>query len=306
MLDFSLPGVGVAIVAPSGYAPDEVAFARAVTKLQSYGCIVHNYYEPSGKFQRFGAPDQLRLAQLNAAAENPDVQIVLALRGGYGLSRVLPQIDFNKMAASGKLFVGQSDFTPFHIGLLRLGAVSFAGPMICNDFSDESINVYMMQQFRQCLYGPEHVVDVRATGNPRVDVTGTLWGGNLAMLTHIVGTPYMHVVDDGILFLEDIAEHPYRVERMILQLLYAGVLQRQKALILGDFSAYKLTDYDNGYNFDEMVAYLRSILPIPVLTGLPFGHIREKTTLAVGADAHLTSDSDAWRLTMRNYPTIAR
>lgn len=306
MHDFSLPEVGVAIVAPSGYAPDAEAFARALTKLESYGCIVHNYYEPEGKYQRFGAPDDVRLAQLHDAAANPDVQVVLALRGGYGLSRLLPRIDFAKLAASGKLFVGQSDFTPLHIGLLREGAASFAGPMICNDFSDEPSNDYTMRQLRQCLYGPEHTIEAQASGNPQLEVTGTLWGGNLAMLTHLVGTPYMHVVDDGILFLEDIAEHPYRVERMILQLLYAGVLHRQKALILGDFSLYKLTEYDNGYNFDEMVAYLRANLPIPVLTGLPFGHIREKTTLAVGAKAHLVSDAKSWHLTMRDYPTLAR
>jgi muramoyltetrapeptide carboxypeptidase len=306
MHDFSLRGIGVAIVAPSGYAPDAEAFARALSKLESYGCTVHNYYEPDGKFQRFGASDDARLAQLYAAAANPDVQIVLALRGGYGLSRLLPRIDFAKMAASGKLFVGQSDFTPFHIGLLREGFVSFAGPMICNDFSDEPANEYTMRQFRRCLYGPDHTVNVQASGNPQIDVTGTLWGGNLAMLTHLVGTPYMHVVDGGILFLEDIAEHPYRVERMMLQLLYSGMLHRQKALILGDFSLYKLTEYDNGYNFEEMVAYLRSVLPIPVLTGLPFGHIREKTTLAVGADARLLSDNDGWRLTMHGYPTIER
>jgi len=304
MHDFSLPGIGVAIVAPSGYAPDADAFAHALTKLESYGCTVYNYYEPDGKFQRFGAPDDVRLAQLYTAAANSDVQVVLALRGGYGLSRFLPKIDFAKLAASGKLFVGQSDFTPLHIGLLREGLASFAGPMICNDFSEEPSNEYTMQQLRQCLYGPEHTVAVQASGNPALDVIGTLWGGNLAMLSHLIGTPYMHVVDDGILFLEDIAEHPYRVERMMLQLLYAGVFHRQKALILGDFSLYKLTDYDNGYNFDEMVAYLRVNLPIPVLTGLPFGHIREKTTLAVGAKAHLMSDGKGWQLTMSVYPTL--
>lgn len=306
MRDFSLSGLGVAIVAPAGYAPNGDAFVHALTKLKSYGCTVHNYYEPGSKFQRFGATDDVRLAQLVAAAENPDVQVVLSLRGGYGLSRLLPRIDFRKMAASGKLFVGQSDFTPFHIGLLREGAISFAGPMICNDFSDEPPNEFTMQEFRNCLYGPEHAVNVQVAGNPQIDVAGTLWGGNLAMMTHLLGTPYMHVVDDGILFLEDIAEHPYRVERMLLQLLYAGVLARQKAIVLGDFSHYKLTDYDNGYDFDAMLAYLRQILPVPVLTGLPFGHTAVKTTLAVGAKAHLASDAKGWQLTMHDYPTIKR
>ena len=306
MHDFSLPGIGVAIVAPGGYAPDDAAFTSALTRLKSYGCTVHSYYEPSEKFQRFGAPDQIRLKQLQEAAANPNVQIVMSLRGGYGLSRLLPQIDFRKMAASGKFFVGHSDFTPFHIGLLQEGAVSFAGPMVSIDFTNDPASDYTLPQFAQCLYGPEHQVTVQSENNPKIDVSGTLWGGNLAMLTNLLGTPFMHVADDGILFLEDVAEHPYRIERMILQLLYAGVLHRQKAVVLGDFSLYRLTDYDNGYDFEAMLAYLRQTLPIPVLTGLPFGHIRDKTTLPVGAKGHLVSDGDGWQLTMRDYPTLSR
>jgi muramoyltetrapeptide carboxypeptidase len=92
---------------------------------------------------------------------------------------------------------------------------------------------------------------------------------------------------------------------MVLQLLHAGVLDKQKALLLGDFSAYRLTDYDNGYDFEQMVAYLRAHLPVPVLTGLPFGHGRDKATLVVGAQATLNSDADGFSLTMRGYPCLA-
>lgn len=305
MPELSLNKVGVAIVAPGGYAPDETAFLRALENLKALGCIVHNYYEPQDKFQRFGGTDEARLRQLQAAAENPDVQIVLALRGGYGLSRLLPMLDFKKMAASGKLFVGHSDFTPFHMGLLKAGgAVSFAGPMICDDFSREDVSDFTLQHFLQCLKGPTHKIAAQSANNPEVDISGMLWGGNLAMLTHLIGTPYFPESASGILFVEDIAEHPYRVERMLLQLHYSGVLKRQKALILGDFSNYRLTPYDNGYDFEAMVAYIRSLLPIPVLTGLPFGHIRDKVTLAVGSQAHLVSDGNSWELTMRDYPNL--
>lgn len=307
MHDPFLKGVGVAIAAPGGYEPDDALLAAAIAKLESLGATVHNYYEPNNKFQRFAAPDDARLQQLNDAAANPNVQIVMALRGGYGMSRILPKIDFAKMAASGKLFVGHSDFTPFHMGLLQAGGtMSLSGPMICPDFTGDPPNDYAWQQFAQCLKGPTHTISAQAANNPQGDVTGTLWGGNLAMMTHLVGTPYLPKIEGGILFLEDIAEHPYRVERMILQLLYAGILEKQKALVLGDFSLYRLSDYDNGYNFDEMVAYVRSLLPIPVLTGLPFGHIREKATLVVGARAHLVSDGNSWQLTMRDYPVLGR
>ena len=307
MPEMSLKDLGVAIIAPGGYASDEAAFLRGLEYLRSLGCIVHNYYEPKDKFQRFGGTDEARLQQLQTAAANPDVQVVFALRGGYGLSRLLPKIDFKKIAASGKLFVGHSDFTPFHMGLLIAGgAMSFAGPMLSDDFAREERSEFTLQHLWQCLTNPTHTIAVQSANNPEVDVTGLLWGGNLAMLTHLIGTPYFPSIDGGILFVEDVAEHPYRVERMLLQLLYAGVLERQKALILGDFSNYRLTDYDNGYDFGATVTYIRSQLSIPVLTGLPFGHIRDKATLAVGSQAQLVSDGNSWELTMRDYPNLAK
>ena len=94
------PEIGIAIVAPGGCAPDDAAVARGIARLQAQGATVHNYYDPEHTFQRFGGTDAGRLAQLNAAAADPDVQVVLALRGSYGLSRILPDIDFSTMAAS--------------------------------------------------------------------------------------------------------------------------------------------------------------------------------------------------------------
>ena len=165
-----------------------------------------------------------------------------------------------------------------------------------------------MAQFWDCLRGPEHgvrgeVADGRAD-NPVVDVGGRLWGGNLAMMVSLLGTPYFHALDDGIVFIEDIAEHPYRIERMVLQLLYAGALEGQRALVLGDFSGYKLGALENGYDFETMLAYLRQRLPMPVLTGLPFGHIKRRATLPYGGTARLVSDARGFALTIRDYPTL--
>jgi muramoyltetrapeptide carboxypeptidase len=307
MSEASAPATGpvVAIVSPSGYAPDETAIARGIAALEMQGCSVRNYYEPAAKFQRFGGTDAARIAQLHAAAQDPEVDVVLALRGGYGLTRLLPALDFGMLAASGKLFVGHSDFTAFQMALLaQERAVSFAGPMLCDDFVREQPSDFTHSHFWRCLTGPTHTVSAQTDGNPELDVSGTLWGGNLAMLTHLVGSPYLPKIDGGILFVEDVNEHPYRVERMMLQLLHAGVLAQQQAVLLGDFSSYRLTDYDNGYDFDAMVSYLRAQLPVPVLTGLPFGHIRDKATLAVGAQAQLVARNDALELTMRAYPTL--
>jgi muramoyltetrapeptide carboxypeptidase len=299
------PKIGIAIVAPGGYAPDPAALGRGIARLEAQGCVVHNYYDHAKIFQRFGGSDQARLAQLNAAAADPEVQVVMALRGQYGLTRLLPQIDFEAMAASGKIFVGFSDLTAFHMGLMaRTGAISYAGPMFADDFGAEEPVDFTLDQFWQCLAGPTHVITELAAGNPAVNLSGKIWGGNLAMLVSLLGTPYFPVIEGGILFVEDINEHPYRVERMLLQLMQAGVLARQQALVLGDFSAYRLSPADNGYDFDTMLAYLRSSLPLPVLTGLQFGHIRKRVTIPFGAQCSLVSDGTRFQLSMSDYPTV--
>jgi muramoyltetrapeptide carboxypeptidase len=302
--DMDRTNIGVAVVAPSGYAPDPCSYARGIERLRARGWTVHDYYAPDRKHQRFGGTDEDRVRQLHDAASNPEVQVVMALRGGYGMSRILPGVDLSQLAGSGKLFVGHSDFTALHMALLAHGTPSFAGPMVCIDFSRDDPSDFTIDHFWRCIAGPSHTIAFEAEGNPEVDVSGVLWGGNLAMLTHLVGSPYLPRIDGGILFIEDVNEHPYKIERMILQLEYAGLLD-QKAILLGDFSAYSLTDYDNGYSFDTMLAYLRDRLEVPILTGLPFGHTREKVTLAVGSSARLQSGGRACALTMSGYACLS-
>jgi muramoyltetrapeptide carboxypeptidase len=305
----NIPPTGIAIVAPGGYAPDAGAVRDGIARLEQQGLIIHNYYDHDARHQRFGGTDAARLAQLHAAAADPDVQVVMALRGSYGISRLLPHIDYQLMADSGKLFVGYSDFTAFQLALMQAtGRASFAGPMFCSDFARADPDDYTITQFFDCLRGPQHrvtgTVADGAADNPPVDVSGTLWGGNLAMLVSLLGTPYFPTIDNGILYLEDVGEHPYRVERMLLQLLYAGVLDGQQAVVLGEFTDYKLGAFDTGYDIAAMLAYLRATLPLPVLTGLPFGHVKRRATLPFGGTARLTSTARDLALIIRDYPTL--
>jgi len=297
--------LGIALVAPGGYAPEPEAIERGIARLEAQGILVHNYYEHDARYQRFGASDEGRLAQLNAAADDPAVQVVMAIRGQYGMSRLLPHIDFERMAASGKIFVGYSDITAFQMGLYaKTRALSYAGPMFAGDFGAAEPDAFTLDDFWACLAGPTHMVSGSGPDNPVLDVSGTVWGGNLAMILSVAGTEYFPPVDGGILFLEDIAEHPYRIERMLLQLMHAGVLQRQQAIVLGDFSGYRLSPADNGYDFEQMLAYLRRTLPCPVLTGLAFGHIPRRVTMPFGAQGHLVSGESGWTLTLSDYPTV--
>jgi muramoyltetrapeptide carboxypeptidase len=299
--------IGIAIVAPGGCAPDPVAVERGIARLQAHHCVVHNYYDHAQLHQRFGGTDEARLAQLHAAARDPDVQVVMALRGQYGMTRLLDRIDYELLAASGKIFVGFSDLTALQMALMaKTGKASYAGPMLAGDFGAAEPVDFTLENFWQCLAGPTHTITERVTGNPTFEASGTIWGGNLAMLVSLLGTPYFPRIDGGILFIEDINEHPYRIERMLLQLLQAGVLARQQALVLGDISGYRLSPADNGYDFDAMLAYLRATLPIPVLTGLSFGHIPRRVTIPFGAEARLVSGSQGFRLTLSDYPLARR
>jgi muramoyltetrapeptide carboxypeptidase len=297
--------IGLAIAATGGAAPDNAAVERGIARLREQGVVVHNYYDHAQVHQRFGGSDAARLAQLSAAIADPDVQVVMALRGQYGITRILPQIDFKAIADSGKIVVGYSDLTALHMGLMaKTGALSYAGPMICNDFCGDEWDDYTQQQFWSCLAGPTHTVRGDASGNPVVEEEGIAWGGNLAMMVSLLGTGYFPRIEGGILFLEDVAEHPYRVERMLLQLAQAGVLGCQKAIMLGDFSRYKLSPADNGYDFDAMLAHMRATLPVPILTGLPFGHIPRRATIPFGARAQLVSGPEGFTLTLSDYPTV--
>lgn len=297
--------VGIAIVAPGSYAPDPEAVERGIARLEAQGILVHNYYDHARRHLRFGDTDEGRLAQLEAAAADPDVQVVMALRGAYGMTRLMPRIDFDRMADSGKIFVGFSDITAFQMGLYaKRRAISYAGPMFGGDFGAEPPVDFTLDDFWRCLAGPTHTIVGQGAGNPTLETSGTVWGGNLAMICSLLGTPYFPRIDDGILWLEDIAEHPYRIERMLLQLMQAGVLDRQRAIVLGDFSGYRLGPMDNGYDFDAMLAYLRSTLPCPVLTGLEFGHIPRRVTIPFGAEGRLLASGDSWQLTLSHYPTL--
>ncbi|MBO9535658.1 muramoyltetrapeptide carboxypeptidase [Herbaspirillum sp.] len=325
LLDGLVPaGTGVAIVAPCGHAVDPANVERGVALLESLGCRVRNFYRHEARFQRFGATDAQRAAQLMEAAADPDIDVLLCLRGSYGMSRILPALDIPALAASGKLLVGYSDVTALQFALLKqAGMAGFQGPMLAGDFGAEQPNWQALATFWKTLASPQ--VEVRNyTGpagaerapngdrrtdphSPVVQCEGKLWGGNLAMVAHMIGSPWFPQVDGGILFLEDINEHPFRVERMMLQLEQAGVLARQKAIVLGDFSGYRLGEVDNGYDFGEMLAFLRHRIAAPIVTGLPFGHVRDLVTLPVGAHAALDArGAEGFTLTLSGYPTLRR
>lgn len=299
------------IYSPSGAVRDKAAFKRGVARLQAMGHDVELDPAALTSHQRFAGDDETRLAAIHrAAASKADVALIS--RGGYGLTRILPGIHYKKIAKAidqGMLFVGISDFTAFQSAVLaRTGAITWAGPALCEGFgvADEPDDI-MTACFDDLLLGQgegagwrqhressSHTDSLAAkTSDVRVkalkNVTNAkLWGGNLTVLSSLLGTPYFPDIKGGILFLEDVAEHPYRIERMLTQLLYAGVLARQKAIVLGQFTEFKLVSHDRGFKLQSVVDWLRTQIKVPVLTNMPYGHVATKVLLPVGASTNLT------------------
>ena len=240
----------------------------------------------------FAGKDEERVSGFEALLEDKSIDMIMSARGGYGLSRVLPLIDWKQVAESGKIFAGFSDFTAFNCAAYALGnLVTFQAPMVASDFSGETPNAFAQENFWKALSSDSHRIEDIASEHgysPQV-IEGPLWGGNVSLLAHLVGTPYFPRIEDGILYVEEIGEDPYAIERMFVQLLHAGVLAKQRALILADFTDCKPNNPERyPYSMDEVVESLREWLPYPVLTGLPFGHVARKLTLPFGAPGTLT------------------
>ncbi|EDR8056614.1 muramoyltetrapeptide carboxypeptidase [Salmonella enterica subsp. salamae] len=297
------------LIAPSSYCINQQAALRGVQRLTDAGHQVENDEVIRRRYQRFAGTDAERLADVNSLASltSPDT-IVMPVRGGYGASRLLDRIDWQALASRQQrdplLICGHSDFTAIQAGLLaQANVITFSGPMLAANFGAETLNTFTEQHFWLALRKAQFTVEWQGDG-PQCEVQGTLWGGNLAMLISLIGTPWMPTIDKGILVLEDVNEHPFRVERMLLQLEYAGILNRQSAIILGSFSGAAPNEYDAGYSLESVYAFLRSRLSVPLITGLDFGHEQRTVTLPIGANATLKNTRQGTQLTLSGHPTL--
>lgn len=279
---------------PAGVLAKAAPLRLAARRLKALGFAVRIDEAALARHQRFGGDDETRLAALHRIAREAP-SIAMATRGGYGISRLLDRIDWPLLArsvAQGTRWVGYSDMTALQLGLLaHAKAPSWAGPLAVDDFGREELDEVTPACFTEAMSGELEAVGFSTeAGFDGLEARGTLWGGNLTMVCALVGTPHWPRVKAGVLFLEDVNEHPYRVERNLLHLLQAGVIDAQKAVVLGSFSAWKPSALDRGYALKSAVQALRSRTRVPVLTGLPFGHVPTHVTMPVGMKATLAVD----------------
>ena len=285
----------IQLFSPSGVVARPPALRLAAQRLRALNFDVEIDAAATARHQRLAGDDDIRLAALHrVAAAAPS--IAMPSRGGYGLTRLLDRIDWKLITRSveqGTRWVGHSDFTALQLGLLAHGGAStWAGPMATDDFgraeADGGVDEVTRDCFVEAMGGELEAVGFRTeAGFDGLDVKGRLWGGNLAMLMSLLGTPHWPRIQGGVLFLEEVNEHPFRVERSLLQLQQAGVLQAQKAVVLGAVSAWKPSPLDRGYTLKTAVARVRAGMKTPLLTGLPFGHVQPKVTLPIGAKVQL-------------------
>lgn len=275
---------------PAGVLAQAQPLKRAAKRLAKLGFEVSIDADALAKHQRFAGDDATRLAALHRVAKAAP-SIAMASRGGYGMTRLLDAIDWKLLAHSvehGTRWVGHSDLTALHLGLLaHTKSPSWAGPLACYDFGrsaeEGGVDDVTQDCFVEAMDGLLEAVGFRCeAGHDGFEARGVLWGGNLCVLSSMLGTPHFPKVKGGILFLEDVNEHPYRIERMLLQLQQAGVLDAQKAIILGEFSDWKKSPLDRGYTLKTAIEAVRARTKTPIFTGLPFGHVPTKVSLPVG------------------------
>ena len=301
----------IRLIAPSGYPHDRDAMTRGIARLRAAGCTVEGTEVLERIEHRFAGADQARAADINALAtmdELPD--IALSIRGGYGATRLLEHLHYDalreRLAGSHTLLVGHSDFTAIQMALYaKSGLVTFGGPMLGADFGAPELNGLMWEHFWRAVGEPAATASWATSGEMDVDVEGPLWGGNLAMLCSLLGTPYFPAIEGGILFVEDVGEPPFRLERLLYQLHLSGVLDRQKALVLGHFTQCRPHAYDNGYDTEAAFRQVAQVARLPIVGGMPFGHEVDKFTLPFGAPARLTVAAGQASLRFSGHPTLS-
>lgn len=301
------------VVAPSGFADSAARSEAGLVRLHNAGFAVTNQQAAFRRYQRFAGTDSERIADFQDVATGrvATPKVLMGLRGGYGAVRILPHIDFASLGARmrerGTLFFGFSDLCAVQLALLAKGNMaSFAGPMVYSEFGKPAPSTYTMESFIRGATNAANTVSVYNVQRRSVSAEGTFWGGNLSVLASLAGSPYMPDIQGGILFLEDVGEQPYRIERMLQTLHLAGILSKQQAVVLGDFRMGTIRDvYDSSYDFSTVVNNISRIAKVPVLTGFPFGHITNKATFPLGAHAKITGESNGgYSVTFSGYPTL--
>lgn len=295
-------GSRVALVAPAGPVLERDDITRAEELCRALGYVPTVGPHAACHAGYFAGTDEERLADLNAALGDSAVDAVWCIRGGYGVTRILDRVDFDALARAPKAVIGFSDITALLSAITRLtGLVTFHGPTAraaMPSFSRWHFERVLasagppgrlgrLPQPPDVLVAQEHRVVTLRGGMAE----GPLAGGNLTLLHCLIGTRYFPDLAGAILFLEDVGEELYRIDRMLAHLRMAGALDRLAGVMVGRFTDMKRTMSDGASGFDEVLAHYFQPLGVPVAYGFPIGHIDRQWTLPLGVRARLDADT---------------
>ena len=301
------PGMSVGLVTPASNVPEDQELHAAMDLVRSLGFSAEPAVNLFSRTQYLAGTDQQRADDLNAMFADTDIDAIFCVRGGYGSGRLLRYLDYDMIAANPKVIMGYSDITSILNAIyLRTGLVTFHGPIAGGNFSN-----YTYEQYKKVLIEPTQIARIgeppefetrpgvvdwknRLTTIVSGVAEGHLVGGNLSLMVTLLGTPFEPQFEGAILFLEDVDEPPYSVDRMLTHLWMAGKLEQVAGIVLGKF-----TDGGHDSNTFSMEEVLRDRLEplgIPTLRGAMIGHIEDKTVVPLGVRARL--DADAGALTL--------
>ncbi len=281
-------GDTIAIVSPAGPIKDKNALNKAVLYLENQGYKVRVAPNALAQEDYLAGDDDFRLADLHEAFENPEINAILCSRGGYGCSRLLDRIDYDLIFENPKIFLGHSDITAF---LNNFSIPTFHAPMAIGDFGVDEVDKITEKSFLEVINGVRAPYIYAAKNDFNIinsgKAHGYLIGGNLSVLTSLLGTKYAPDFNGKILLLEDLNEPLYKIDRMLTQLRLAGVFEHISGLVIADFGETELS-----------IDFLRDFAPVkPSIYGFNASHSQSKYTLPLGAQYVLDSDNGTLTLT---------
>ncbi|TWI61829.1 muramoyltetrapeptide carboxypeptidase [Pseudoduganella lurida] len=296
-----LPGDTIGLVTPAGQV-SQAAIDKAIANVRALGYDVKLGRHLAEVYGNYAGSWQHRLADLHGMFLDPDVKAIWAIRGGSGAMQLLPHLDYALIRKHPKIFVGYSDITALHLAIGRhAGLVTFHGPVAMSSPSDYATthllnvltypeNEYVIpmavENSRLAANEPGHEHFALRTVVPGM-ATGRLVGGNLALVSALAGTPYAADIRNALLFLEEVNEEPYRVDRMMMQLDMNQPFGSASGIMLGIFEGCGPADDGPSLTLDETTDQHLAPLHIPAVTGWSFGHIRHQFTLPMGLQARM-------------------
>ena len=289
----------VVILSPSGNIC-ATHVNNAANILREWGLEVtvsENALRETGRFSGFV---EQRLNDLQRAIDDTDVKLIFCARGGYGAVHLLDRLDYSSMKENPKWLIGYSDITALHTALQSNGIMSVHGPM-AQHFSEEGASNLSVLYSKAALSGKDlnYTVPVEYPFlNRQGKASGTLFGGNLSVYASMLGSKYIKIPRNGILLFEDIGEEPYRIDRMIYQLKIAGVFNRLKGLIVGQFTEYEEDNKMYGSLYESILSAVKEF-DFPICFGYPVGHTRINLPIIMGGNATLTVNKEEVLLKQR-------